>query len=197
MDWLLTLCVIAASVLAAKAFFRTRALTATILALKASVEVLDHRLSRLDDPAMNVPVMPPAEAALPEETFGEAIPFPAQIAEPLPPAPAGKGWEEILVENWLVWLGGVALALGGAFLVKLSIDYGLLAPACASSSACCSGSPCGPARSCRSPIETSPASPIEMSRSSVRVRLVGVAWHDGDHDEPQRADPPAGADRCR
>jgi hypothetical protein len=37
--------------------------------------------------------------------------------------------EEILVENWLVWLGGVALALGGAFLVKLSIDYGLLIPA--------------------------------------------------------------------
>jgi uncharacterized membrane protein len=33
-----------------------------------------------------------------------------------------------LVENWLVWLGGVALALGGAFLVKLSIDYGLLTP---------------------------------------------------------------------
>src|SRR5437667_2336577 len=49
---------------------------------------------------------------------------------------------------------------------------------------------------CRSPIETSPASPIEMSRSSVRVRLVEVAWDDGDHDEPQRADAPAGADRC-
>jgi hypothetical protein len=32
MDWLLTLCVIAASVLAARAFSRTRALTATILA---------------------------------------------------------------------------------------------------------------------------------------------------------------------
>src|ERR1700730_15000425 len=49
---------------------------------------------------------------------------------------------------------------------------------------------------CRSLIETSPASPIEMSRSSVCVRLVGVAWDDGDHDEPQRADAPAGADRC-
>jgi len=34
----------------------------------------------------------------------------------------------VLVENWLVWLGGLALALGGAFLVKLSIDYGLLTP---------------------------------------------------------------------
>ena len=133
MDWLLTLCVIAASVLAAKAFFRTRALTATILALKASVEVLDQRLSRFDDPPTSVPACtgeaPPAEAALPEEPFGEFTAFPAQIAAPLPPALAGKGWEEILVENWLVWLGGVALALGGAFLVKLSIDYGLLTPA--------------------------------------------------------------------
>jgi hypothetical protein len=50
---------------------------------------------------------------------------------------------------------------------------------------------------CRSPIETSPASPIEMSRSTVGMRLVGVAWDDGDHDEPQRADASAGADRCR
>src|SRR5271169_110795 len=49
---------------------------------------------------------------------------------------------------------------------------------------------------CRSPIETSPASPIEMSRSTVWVGLVGVAWDDGDHDEPQGADPSAGADRC-
>ena len=52
-------------------------------------------------------------------------------------------------------------------------------------------------RRCRSPIETSPASPIEMSRSSVCLRVVEVAWDDGDHDEPQRADPPTGVDRCR
>ena len=129
MDWLLSLCVIAAPVLAARAFFRTRALTATILTLKASVEVLDQRLSRLEDLGAGVSEVPIPEAPLPEETLDEATPFPAQIAAPLPPAPAGKGWEEILVENWLVWLGGVALALGGAFLVKLSIDYGLLTPA--------------------------------------------------------------------
>src|SRR5260370_702832 len=122
MDWLLTLCVIAASVLAARAFFRTRALTATILALKASVEVLDQRLSRFEDLPASVPEAPP------EEAVHETTPFPAEIPVPLPPAPPGKGWEEILVENWLVWLGGVALALGGAFLVKLSIDYGLLTP---------------------------------------------------------------------
>ena len=134
MDWLLTLCVIAASVLAARAFSRTRALTATILALTARVEVLDLRLSRFDSPPPSIPEAPLAEApsvatALPEEPFVVSSPSPAQVETPLPPAPAGKGWEEILVENWLVWLGGVALALGGAFLVKLSIDYGLLTPA--------------------------------------------------------------------
>jgi uncharacterized membrane protein len=132
MDWLLTLSVIAASVLAAKAFSRTRALTATILALKASVEVLDQRLSRFEGPRRIVPEAPLPEAPLPEappeEAVGDAPPFPVQASIP-PPVPAGKGWEEILVENWLVWLGGVALALGGAFLVKFSIDYGLLTSA--------------------------------------------------------------------
>jgi uncharacterized membrane protein len=127
MDWLLTLCVIATSVLAAKAFFRTRALTATILALKASVEVLDKRLSRFEDLPASAPEAPP-EMPLAEETAGESTPFSAQITAPLPPSFGGKGWEQILVENWLVWLGGVALALGGAFVVKLSIDYGLLTP---------------------------------------------------------------------
>src|SRR3984893_12054547 len=129
MDWLLSLCVIAAPFMSARPCSRTRALTATILTLKASVEVLDQRLSRLEDLWAGVSEVPIPEAPLPEETGDEAGPFPAQIASPLPPAPAGKGWEEILVENWLVWLGGVALALGGAFLVKLSIDYGLLTPA--------------------------------------------------------------------
>ena len=43
-------------------------------------------------------------------------------------ARTGPSFEQRLAENWLVWLGGVALALGGAFLVKLSIDYGLLTP---------------------------------------------------------------------
>src|SRR5258705_8572583 len=43
-------------------------------------------------------------------------------------SPPEKSWEQVLAENWLVWLGGLALALGGGFLVKLSIDYGLLTP---------------------------------------------------------------------
>jgi transposase-like protein len=37
---------------------------------------------------------------------------------------------------------------------------------------------------CKSPMETSLASPIEMSRSSICERPIEVAWNDGDHDEP-------------
>jgi uncharacterized membrane protein len=81
MDWLLTLCVIAASVLAARAFFRIRALTATILALKASVEVLDQRLSRLEDLPATVP-----EAPLPEETVGFLNPVMPLFGAPV------EGW---------------------------------------------------------------------------------------------------------
>src|SRR5260370_25248469 len=109
MDWLLALCVIAASVVAARAFFRPRALTATILALKASVEVLDQRLPGFEDLPASVPEAPP------EEAVHETTPFPAEIPVPLPPAPAGKGWEEILVENWLVWLSGVGVGFGRGF----------------------------------------------------------------------------------
>jgi uncharacterized membrane protein len=54
----------------------------------------------------------------------------SQVPEPMFPSSAQWAYfEQKLVENWLVWLGGAALALGGAFLVKLSIDYGLLTPA--------------------------------------------------------------------
>ena len=38
---------------------------------------------------------------------------------------------------------------------------------------------------CKSPIETSLASPIEVSRSLICERPIEVAWNDGDHDEPQ------------
>src|SRR5271166_524424 len=53
----------------------------------------------------------------------------------------------------------------------------------------------GRSAACKSPMETSLTSPIEMSRSSVCERPIEVAWDDGDHGEPQRADAPAGADR--
>jgi len=50
------------------------------------------------------------------------------------PAPAesnsrGESFESWLGARWAVWVGGLALALGGIFLVKYSIESGLLSPA--------------------------------------------------------------------
>lgn len=39
-----------------------------------------------------------------------------------------KTFEENLSSRWMVWIGGLAIALGGGFLVKYSIDSGLLSP---------------------------------------------------------------------
>ncbi len=134
MDLLITLCVIAATIMAMRAFSRSRVLAANILALNNKVEALDRRLSRLDDQRKLVPEGPPAETLahrVPDEaeaasTFPQETPEPALA--PASPIATGQTWEKVLVENWLVWLGGLALALGAAFLVELSVDYNLLTP---------------------------------------------------------------------
>lgn len=41
---------------------------------------------------------------------------------------SGRNLESTLAGNWLVWLGGAALVLGGAFLVKSAIDAGFFGP---------------------------------------------------------------------
>jgi uncharacterized membrane protein len=78
------------------------------------------------------PIPEPAAAAFAPYEAAAVLPPPPAPPSPLPPPPsaraAGRRFEQRLAENWLVWLGGVTLALGGGFLVKLSIDYGLLTP---------------------------------------------------------------------
>jgi uncharacterized membrane protein len=50
-------------------------------------------------------------------------------ATPPPLAPAEPGFEERIGTRWVVWIGGLTLALGGFFLVRYSIEAGLLGPA--------------------------------------------------------------------
>lgn len=50
------------------------------------------------------------------------------VTPPAPPLPA-PGLEERLGTRWVVWVGGLTLALGGLFLVRYSIEAGLLGPA--------------------------------------------------------------------
>ncbi len=133
--------------LALKAAFDARRVRTQIAGLTEKFWMLDHRLVRLAEridrlEAAPGEAAPIAEPAAPEVSEPAVIPVEAAAVaeEPAPPeAPAEMpvppvataprvGWEQKLVEHWLVWLGGAAMALGGAFLVKLSIDYGLLTP---------------------------------------------------------------------
>lgn len=52
-------------------------------------------------------------------------PWRPQIKEPL----EARSLEEIFASQWLVWLGGLTIALAGIFLVKYSIEHQLLSPA--------------------------------------------------------------------
>ncbi|MBR0869154.1 DUF2339 domain-containing protein [Bradyrhizobium tropiciagri] len=77
------------------------------------------------------PVTPPPlpEAAAGEPDMPQAGP-PAQAPEAAPPPlpePA-VGFEETLGTRWVVWIGGLTLALGGFFMVRYSIEAGLLGP---------------------------------------------------------------------
>src|ERR1700738_4484433 len=62
------------------------------------------------------------QPAAPTDTVGGAT------ATPPPLPPAGPGFEERIGTRWVVWVGGLTLALGGFFMVRYSIDAGLLGP---------------------------------------------------------------------
>lgn len=67
----------------------------------------------------------PAEAAVASETGEEAVAA-APIAATVKPK---ESFESRIGARWAVWVGGIALALGGIFMVKYSIEAGLLSPA--------------------------------------------------------------------
>src|SRR5579871_3160209 len=75
------------------------------------------------------PVSEPPPLA-PEAAAAEAeIPAPTVAPPPLPPLPPSEpGFEERIGTRWVVWIGGLALALGGFFLVRYSIEAGLIGP---------------------------------------------------------------------
>ncbi len=52
----------------------------------------------------------------------------ATYAEPPYQPPATDQWLAHVKTHWMVWLGGLSVALAGVFLVKYSIDQGLLGP---------------------------------------------------------------------
>lgn len=119
----------------------------TGISAKNSLAVLQDRLNRMEGElrllrAQGAQAVPPEQTApdvtaapitetppvQPEETRPTA-PVPAiPVAAPAQPAPPRQDFEEKLGSRWAVWVGGVALALGGIFLVRYSIEQNLLQP---------------------------------------------------------------------
>ena len=143
MDWedlfpVFAIAAVASFVLSLKSFFDVRALRAQLVGLTDKLPMYDHRLLRLTEridglvtasrpaeptpPTVEEAPATPAPEAVREQPV-EAAPVVASPTEEVLPTPAAAplqwDWERLLVENWLVWLGGAALALGGGFLVKL------------------------------------------------------------------------------
>ena len=85
-------------------------------------------------PVPAAPAPEPAPAPTAPTSAIESPPLPEAVAPP-PPQPAAAAepervvsFEEKFGTRWTVWIGGVALALGGIFLVKYSIEAGLIGP---------------------------------------------------------------------
>lgn len=87
--------------------------------------------------AAEPPPLAPEAAAAPRPFVTEEASPPIEAstaADAAPPlsAPAAvsrePGFEERLGTRWVVWIGGLALALGGFFMVRYSIEAGLVGP---------------------------------------------------------------------
>src|SRR5580704_7700136 len=82
------------------------------------------------DPAPTAIVVAPVEPP-PSPTPPTPPPTSVPLSSPSPvqsSAPQKIGFEEKFGTRWVVWVGGVALALGGIFLVRYTIQQGLVGP---------------------------------------------------------------------
>ncbi|WP_119300055.1 DUF2339 domain-containing protein [Dongia deserti] len=105
---------------------------------QATADYMPHRPSHPVEeppqPAPPAPTQPPAPEVpiAPEPAFKAAPSVPPEPTAPdipLPPAePEARGLEQRLGARGFVWLGGICIALASFFLVKYSIEEGLLGP---------------------------------------------------------------------
>lgn len=117
--------------------------------LIARVRMLETRLAETALPEVTRPVPPPEAEPAPESTTHTSF-TPARAAEgatsssPTPPTPQGESeptapesperetlaslFERLVGGRLLVWTGGIAIALAGLFLVRYSIELGLIGP---------------------------------------------------------------------
>ncbi len=114
------------------------AIAALVVALndRTVIQRLQERIAKLE---AGQTIAPPAAPPRPPEATLAVIEPPAAIEPPAvkrpvtPPAapaavPARATLEERFGTQWVVWIGGLALALGAIFLVRYTVEQGLLGP---------------------------------------------------------------------
>lgn len=114
------------------------AIAAFLFARKARFEVriLRARLDALEAvPRAAAPAPEAAPPLAPLQPTADPVPPPPPPPAPVQPVVAAKpasasrpGFEERIGTRWVVWVGGLTLALGGFFMVRYSIEAGLLGP---------------------------------------------------------------------
>ena len=128
---------IVAFIFARKAFNQTAALRARLDVMEtAASSATAARPMPPPLPAQEAPIAPSAADQIRIETTEQESPPSQPVAPPpMPDIPAaapasqpGPGFEERIGTRWVVWVGGLTLALGGFFMVRYSIDAGLLGP---------------------------------------------------------------------
>ena len=155
MEALIVLAALAIPFAAIASFFMVVGARRRLLAVEGRLDALEGRLARAGLVARARVETPPApgpesspQAAAPPEPPAEpsrqpaeptpkrpAVPQVAATASsapparpPSPPPPPGRSFEERFGTQWVVWVGGLALALGGIFLVRYTIEQGLIGP---------------------------------------------------------------------
>ncbi len=85
------------------------------------------------EPSPGIAAEPAAVAPEPEPVASAAETIGTSPADSAPPPPlpqpvAAPSFEERIGTRWVVWVGGLTLALGGFFMVRYSIEAGLIGP---------------------------------------------------------------------
>lgn len=116
-------------ILAAAGLVAFLTLSNRLAALRREVAELRDRLAAIDGAApaaapapARIAAPPPAAVAIPE-------PAPAIVTPTPPPVRRRIGFEQLVGGKLPIWIGGAALVLAGFFLVRYSIELGLLGPA--------------------------------------------------------------------
>ncbi len=154
---LIGIAVLAIPIMGLVAFFRTGSLRRQVSELELRVRLLEKQppssetlaarsVQGAPDASLE-PVSPPAPEPVrpepeerpglerPEENEEEeeppvVQPIAASVSAPASSSPAApaRSLEEAIGTRWVVWVGGVALGLGGLFLVRYSIEQGWFGP---------------------------------------------------------------------